>query len=469
MPNLKELREKRADLKSQADALNDKSTITKEEGTAFDGLLSEIEAVDAQIERALKVDEINRRTVSQSVTDGATTATTSNPITVNVIPERKPDTEGQLRKDFRLIEAMKMVADGRALTGRPAEAAQEADKEARELGVSLSGNIRIPGWLARAEKRDMTVGTTTAGGHTVATDLGGLVPLLEPRMVLRDMGADYLTGLVGNLDLPRHTTAQSASWAAEQGSLSETDPVFDKISLTPNRLGAITDYSKTLLVQSSIGVENMVRSELNRVVGNAVDIAGLHGRDTSNQPGGIVKAAANGTDVGTITSGVGTVLAGNGTDGGLPTWATLVSLESVISAANGDYGTMAYLTHPSMVGKLKTIEKASNTGMFLWGPPSNAGATGQNMGIGEMNGYRAFRSTLSPGALTKGATTAGCYYIYFGNWSELMIAQWGGLDIVIDPYTQAATGNVRMVVQSWWDAAMKHTASFAVCTDAKIA
>ena len=451
----------------ESNALNAKAQLTKEEETRFDGLLSEIESLDAQIERALKVDEINRRTVSQSVTDGQTTATTSNPITVSVIPERKPDTEAQLRKDFRLLEAMKQAYRGQSPTGLSLEMSQEADKEARDIGISLDGNVRIPGWAARPEKRDMTVGTTTSGGHTVATNLGGLIPILDPRLVVRDMGANFLTGLVGNLDLPRHTTKQTASWAAEQGTLSEVDPAFDKVSLTPNRLGAITDYSKTLLVQSDISVENLVRTQLNGAVAIAVDTAALHGRDTSNQPGGIVNAAANGTDVGTITSGVGAVTLG--TNGVIPTWGNLVSLETKISAANADYGTMAYLTHPNMVGKLKTIEKATNTGMFLWGPPSNAGATGQNMGIGEMNGYRAFRSTLSPGALTKGSSTLACYYIYFGNWSDMTVAQWGGIDMVVDPYTQAATGNFRVVIQSWWDVALMHPASFSVIIDALIA
>lgn len=463
MPNLKELREQRQELYKKLEA------VPATDKQAFEAAKAEWEAKNAEVERAEQLDDMNRRSMTPVPQFSDPTTTSGQPVTVNVITERKPDTENQIRKDFRLIEAMRSVSDQAPLTGLALEMFQEADKEARALGVSLSGNVRVPGWLARGEKkeqRDMTVGTTTAGGHTVATDLGGLVPILNPRLVTRDMGATYMTGLVGNLDLPRHTTKQTAAWAAEQGSISESDPVFDKISLTPKRLGAITDYSKTLLYQSSVDVENLVRSELSSAVAIAVDIAALHGRGAANQPSGIVNASGTATNVGSISSGVGTVTMG--TNGGVPTWGTITSLETAVSSANGDYGTMAYLTHPAMVGKLKNIEKASSTGMFLWGPPSSAGATGQNMGVGEMNGYRAFRSTLSPGALTKGTATLGCYYIYFGNWKELVIAQWGGLDMVVDPFTQAATGNVRVVVQSWWDVAMLHPASFAVVIDATL-
>lgn len=466
MKNLKELRELRAAKMADANALAGKESLTSDEETRYNALIEEVKALDKDIDRAVERDELNRRSISQvpQFSSDNQTNTAGAPVTVNVIAERKADTEKQMREDFRLLEAMKRAANGQQQEGLYAEVAQEAEKEARSLGVSLSGNIRIPGWLA-TEKRDMTVGTATAGGHTVATNLGELVPILDPSLVVRAAGATYLTGLVGNLDLPRHTTKQTAAWAAEQGALSETDAAFDKISLTPNRLGAITDYSKTLLAQSSIGIENFVRNQLNSAVAIAVDIAALHGRNTANQPGGIVNANATATNIGTAASGVGTVV--KGTNGGAPVWADLVNLEAAVAAANADYGTMAYIVHPNMVARLKQTEKATNTGLFLWGAPNILGGAGMNMGQGEMNGYRAFRSTLVPSGLTKG-TASNCSYIYFGNWAELVVAQWGGLDIVVDPYTQAANGNVRVVVNSWWDVDMLHPQSFAVALDTTV-
>lgn len=450
MSKLKELREKRAGILEKMQALQTKAETenrnkTAEEVTEWTRLDGEWKATDGEVKAA--------ELLEARAAEGAAA----------IIKNREKDNEEGVQKQFRMVGAIKQLVEGRKLEGLAAEMQVEAEKEARELGIQLNGNLRIPGWLAAGEKRDMTVGTTTAGGHTVATNLGELVPVLNPRLVLKDLGAQMMTGLVGNLDLPRHTTKPTATWAAEQGALSESDPVFDKISLTPNRLGAIIDYSKTLLAQSSVGIENFVRLQLNDAVAIAVDTAGLHGRDTANQPGGIVNANATAINIGTVASGVNSVVMG--TNGGAPTWATLVSLETAISAANGDYGNMAYLVHPNMVGKLKATEKVASTGLFLWGAPDILGGAGKNMGVGEVNGYRGFRSTLVASGLTKGTGTT-CSYIYFGNWNELLIGQWGGLDIVVDPYTQAANGNIRLVVQSWWDTALLHPAAFAVCLDA---
>ena len=298
--------------------------------------------------------------------------------------------------------------------------------------------MRSPG-----EKRDMTAGTTTAGGFTIQTDIGALIPFLDPRLVTASLGATYLTGLTSNIDFPRNNAAASAAWEGENDANAETSPTFDRIQMSPNRLGAFTDISKQLMVQSSIDVENMIRTRLSVAIANAVDTAAINGAGSGNVPEGILNV-----------TGIGDVA--GGTNGANPTFANIVELETDVSTANADFGRLGYLTTPGVKGYLKTKEKASNTAQFVW----EAG--------NELNGYNALVSTLVPSDLTKGSGT-NLHAIIFGNWQELIIGQWAGIDLVVDPYSSAKNALVTLVVNSWWDVAVRHAASFSAMKDASIA
>jgi hypothetical protein len=138
----------------------------------------------------------------------------------------------------------------------------------------------------------------------------------------------------------------------------------------------------------------------------------------------------------------------------------MVDLESAVSIANGDVGSMAYLTNAKVRGKLrKTQEFASTNGKAVW-------TTGRERGIGEVLGYDAVVTNAVPSNLDKGTSTGVCSAIAYGNWAEMMIGMWGGLDVMLDPYAGATAGTKRVIALQDVDVAVRHAASFAVMKDA---
>jgi len=367
--------------------------------------------------------------------------------------ETRVSEETKVKKNYSFLRAASLLSNNKNLDGLEAEMHQEAEREFKEAGISPSGNLFVPKMYLAREKRDMTAGTASAGGNTIPTILGDLIPFLDPRLAVINAGATLLTGLTGNLDFPRNDAAATANWETENSANDETTPTFDKISMSPNRLGAFTDISKQLLVQSSIDVENFVRNRLSEAVNRALDYALING-DNSTQPFyGILN-----------TAGIGSVVIG--TDGGPLTYKHIIDLETELAVDNADFGTLAYLTTPGVRGYLKNTEKASGTAQFVWNdgvPPVGQ----QGIRTDLLNGYRAYVSTQVPSTLTKGSGT-DLHAVIFGNFAELLIGQWAGLDVVIDPYTSSKNALVTIVVNSWWDAAVRHAASFSAVKDADI-
>ena len=414
------------------------SGLTDEQRAQADTLKQEIENMDADIQTALflEAEELERAKEAAKRT-----------------PEPKKTPEEKASEQYSFIRAIRMAASGKQLDGIEAEMSQEAEKEFKASGITPTGNLWIPSMLTKRgrERRDLTAETTTAGGFTVQTSVGDLIPFLDPRLAVIEAGATLLTGLTGNIDFPRNDAAATAVWEGENDANAETSPTFDRIQLSPNRLGAFTDISKQLMVQSTIDVENFVRNRLNFAINKALDYALINGDGSTQLITGILN-----------TSGIGSVAIG--TDGGPVSWANIVKLEMEVVTDDADFGRLAYLTTPGVRGFLKTTEKATGTAQFVWmdGP---APAAQDRMRVDMMNGYRAFVSTQVPSNLTKGGGSS-LHAILFGNWEELIIGQWAGLDVVVDPYTSSKNALVTIVVNSWWDAALRHAASFAAIVDA---
>ena len=320
---------------------------------------------------------------------------------------------------FSIVRAIAAMATG---SWKDAGFELEASRAvAKKLGRDPQG-IYIPYETLR---RDLVVGTATAGGHTVATDLAAesFIELLRNRMMVNAMGARSLTGLVGNVAIPRQTSGATSYWVAESGAPTESAQAFDQVTLSPKTVGAFTDISRKLLLQSSLDVESFVRGDLAATLALAIDLAALNGSGASNQPTGIIN-----------TSGVGAV----DLTGGI-SWADVVELESDIATANADAGAMGYLTTAAMRGTMKTTLKASGVSGYLWEGNDN------------INGYRAMVSNQIPAGK-----------IVFGNWADLIIGMWGALDITTDIYTGSTSGTVRVVALQDVDIAVRHAASFSV-------
>jgi HK97 family phage major capsid protein len=292
--------------------------------------------------------------------------------------------------------------------------------------------------------RDLVVGTATAGGNLVATELlaSSFIDLLTNSLVLGRAGATILSDLQGNVAIPRATGGATTYWVAENTNLTESQQAFDQVALTPKTVGAFCDYSRRLLLQASTAVEAFVRMDIARQIALAIDLAGLNGSGASNQPRGVLN-----------TVGIGSVA--GGTNGAQPTWGNIVDLESAVANANAPEGNRAYVTNTRMRGRLKQTQKFTGTnGQEVW--------TGQ----GEMNGTPAFVSNQIPSNLTKGTSVGVCSALAYGNWADLLIGLWGGLDVLFDPYTGGIAGTKRLVALQDVDASVRYPVSFAAMLDA---
>jgi len=443
-----ELRMKRAEVVEQMTALHRSAgsdTFSEEQTTKWNELNKKAEDLAASIEREEMIEAEDLRMANDAAKKR------SNEDVRRVVS--KDSEEVKATKEFRLIGqdgAINQLLTRGRLEGLAAEVHQEGTREAREAGLNATGNLTIPKAFLRGagkQKRDLNVTTTTEGGFTVQTEVGELIPFLNPRLVTEALGATFFTGLSSNIDFPRNDADSTAVWEGEVSENNETTPTFDRIQLSPNRLGAFTDISKQLLVQSTVDVENFVRNSLSVAIANALDTAAINGSGQSNQPLGILN-----------TSGIGSVALG--TDGGAISFKSIVDLETEVAAAKADFGNLAYLTTPGVRGYLKTAEKATGTAQFVYMDSTVAGE-------GMLNGYRARVSTLVPSNLTKGSGS-NLHAVLFGNWSELIVAQWAGIDLVVDPYTSAKNALVTLVINSWWDIAVKHAASFAAIKDVDV-
>ncbi len=285
------------------------------------------------------------------------------------------------------------------------------------------------------------MGTTTAGGYTVATELRGFIDILRNAMVIDRAGATFMSGLVGNIAIPKQSVAGTAYWVAENAAPTESQQTLAQVTMSPKTVGAFTDISRQLLLQSSIDVQNWVTRDLATIVGLAIQQAAINGPGTGNAPTGILTAVT--------ASQIGD------TNGKAPTWANIVGLEADVAANNADVGTLAYLTNAKVRGKLKVTEKfATSNGSPIWVD-----------GALPLNGYAGHVTNAVPSNLTKGNQSASSAII-FGDFASLLIGLWGATDILVDPYTGGAAGTVRVRVLQSCDVALRHVESFATMIDA---
>lgn len=429
-----ELRRQQSEILAEARTISDKAgnekrALAEAEASRFDELIGKADAFQKDIER-----EERAGSFAASQQQGED-------------PNRLGMGEGEVRA-YSLTRAIRAAANH--ATGQ-----RDAWKEA---GLELEASQAVATRMGRdpqgffvpmdvQERRDLNVTTGSAGGDMVATDLlaDSFIDLLRNRMVVRQAGATVLTGLQGDIAIPRQTGGATAYWVAESGAPTESQQTVDQVTLTPKTVGAYTDFSRKLLKQSSMDVERFVRADLTNVIALAIDLAALHGTGASNQPTGIA-----------ATSGIGSVA--GGTNGLAPAWAHIVDLETAVAIDNADIGRLAYMTNAKVRGKAKQTPKVASTdSMMLWDTQSNAQP---------LNGYGAFVTNQVSSALTKGTASAVCSAIFFGNWADLVIGMWGTLDILVDPYTGATSGTVRVVALEDMDIAVRHAESFAAMLDA---
>jgi len=352
----------------------------------------------------------------------------------------------QERKDhMRYFSLAKMIdqAGHGNLSGFNKEMNKEGQKQLKASGLTPMGNCHIP-YDALAQ-RGLAVGTDTQGGYSVATDLrsASFIDLLQNSLKVKTLGATWMDNLSGEVKIPSQSTGADAVWEGENDANAESSPTFGQVLLSPNRVGTYVEISKQLNVQSSLSIEQLIKQMLSGAIAEAIDLAALHGTGSGNQPTGLENI-----------SGVGSVV--GGTNGLAPGYSHIVELESTVATANGiiNDGSTGYLVNSKVRGLLKLIKVNPTYGETpVW--KGN-----------KLNGYQAEVSNQVSSILTKGTSTGVCSGIFFGDWSQLLVGMWGGLDLVVDPYTLATTNKTRITANAYADVAVRHAASFAIMLDA---
>jgi HK97 family phage major capsid protein/HK97 family phage prohead protease len=332
-------------------------------------------------------------------------------------------------KSFSLLRAIHALANPTDRNAQEAAAFEfECSRAAAEAYGRAAQGILLPAEVMRNWHRDMNSSDDSA----LFTDDfrgGDFIDALRNASSVMQAGARMLSGLSGDVKIPKKTAASSAGWiASEGGASSESEMTVGSVSMAPKTLGAFTDVTRQLMIQSSMDVEALIREDLAEAIALAIDLAGLEGSGSSGQPTGIL----NTTGVNTVTNFAGAN----------PTFAEVVTLETAVAEDNALLGNLAYILPAAMNGALKTTEKATGTAQFVAEPG------------GTINGYQSIVTNQG---------TAG--NLYFGNFADLLIGMFGGLDIVVDPYTSSTSGTVRVVALQSCDVAVRHAVSFAFGND----
>ena len=337
-------------------------------------------------------------------------------------------------RSFSIVKFLRELTEGK-LTGLEKDAAEMGADEYRRIGLTQNGTV-LPACFLRASGQNYT--TAADGGNLIETAPGRYMNDLKDRLIVNSLGATVLTDLVGTVPY-LGSNSFVGGWGTEGAKASIEKLSFSKVTLTPHRNWVVGALTKDLLRQTSIDVENLIKNKLMDCHAAMIDKAAFSGTGESGQPTGILK-----------TTGIATVA--GGTNGAALTWKNVVALETVVNANNANRGKMAYATNAKVVGELKTIEKATGTGRFL----TEDGKT--------LNGYPMNWSNLVPSDLTKGSGTKLSALI-FGNWEDLVVASWGGLDIVIDPFSKSLEAEIVMTLNAWNDVKVVEPKSFAVISD----
>lgn len=403
---LNDLREARALKVTEARALLDgNKELTAEQQTRFDALKAEITKIEADEARAQFLENAERRAAGAPV------------------DKPRAAMEGQVN----VLDAIRAQVENRSVTGALAEFQQEAKRQGIE---PKKGGLLVPASIF--EKR--TTQTTTTADKIVPDDYRAseMIGLLRNSLIVRSLGARVLSGLRGDVVIPKQTGASTAYWLAEGDSLTESNPTFDTISMSPKHVGALSSLSRQLIQQSNPAIEQLVRDDFVQVVSAAVDKALIHGTAAAKQPVGILAAA-------------------NVQTGNLATlsWANLLGLLEKLALVN--VTPNAALIHPKVATKLASTLKDSTVGAeYLL-------TAGRVAGI---PAHVTNQLDAKSGTPDKGR-------MILGDFTQLVIGEWGATEILANPYapTYYEAGAVQLRILHTMDAAVRNPQAFVKVED----
>lgn len=347
-------------------------------------------------------------------------------------------------KDYSYVRAIAAAlarAEGQNASGFEVEVSQDIERGI-PANYKRNGGIFVPLSLQRGAIAEALYNTSGKGASTVFTQAGEFIDLLRNASVAVGLGARVLSGLTGPVSFPTQTAGASVSWVAENSGtdVTATNATLSSVALSPKTLQGSTAFSRQLMAQSSLDIEQFIRNDLAAAHALAWDLAVMHGTASNNQPTGIYAA-----------SNVNAVAMG-----GVPTFGKLVDMVTEVLKDNALSGSLAWATTPGMAGKLaQTVVAASTDTRMIWG-----GA----LDNGNLAGYKAIASNQVSAVLGGGAE----HGVIFGNWADALIGMWGALELVVDPYALKKQGMIEVTSFQLCDIALRHPQSFCKATGATI-
>jgi HK97 family phage major capsid protein len=311
------------------------------------------------------------------------------------------NTENKEIRTMSLVKMINAVVEGRNFTEDEVKAIAEARADFAKSGLQSNGQIVYRSIMATVEGQ---------GKETVAEDKWNLEVAVRNNLVATKMGADFVGGLVGDVSIPQYA-GSNVNWKGETETADNGRGAFSEITLAPKRLTATLDVSKQFLLQNSADVEAILIRDLAAAVAEKLDktIFGAEGGD-GNKPAGLFEGVGAEKALADVT------------------YDDVLDLELAVEEANGT--NYMFLVNPKVKFALKGTQMANGLQMVFNG--------------GEIDGYK----TISSNSVAKNG-------IICMDPRELVIGQWGSYDITVDPYTKAADGQVRLVINAYFDAKVR--------------
>lgn len=428
MSTLSRLLERRAAIAAemrQIDTAAGDAILSAEQSARFDELKTDLSSLEERIARQGTLEDAERRMQGQPFGGSG---------------DRNLDRE---LRGFSLVRAIASQVPGLNVdAGRERELSQEI---ARRAGRPFEGMaVPLSVFHEPVEQRVLTTGLPVGGpgSNIIVTNLDGsqFIDRLRNRIAGLLGPARILSGLMGNLDIPKLKASATSGWVAENAALSASDHQFQKVSLTPKHAGALTEFSRNMLLQSTPDIESLVRADFAAVLAETVATAAIAGTGASNQPTGILS-----------TSGIGDVAIG--TNGGPITWDSVINLIGELEIDNAEGSGFA--TNAKVVRSARKTVKVSGQPVYVMEGPNN------------LAGYPVATSNIVPSNLTKGTSSGVCSALIFGAWSDLIVGYWSEFDLLVNPYESTAysKGNVQVRGMVTCDIAVRYPESFAAIKD----
>ena len=397
-------------------------------------------AVELERKRVAEISELGdkagHKDLAQEYIKTGKSVSELNAEIVSRMTEDKPVVEtqkelGLTQKEARSFSFVKAI---RAMANPGDRRAQEDAAYERELSdaASKAYGKEARGFMVPNETLNVRAGrdqNTVDDADLVAEDhLGGsFIELLRNNLVVNQLGVRRLSGLRGDIDIPSQEGPTTAYWVGEGDAPAQSNATFGSRKATPHTVAAYVDMTRRIIIQSDPSIEALIRSDLAFVMAQAVDKAALEGDSVAdvNSPLGVSK-----------TIGINTI-AGASMD-----WATMIDMQTALDSDNALHGSLSYVVNPVEAGVAKQTPKAAGEAVMLMAinPDSVAG-------------YPAY--------VTNNLTAGN---MIFGDWSDLIMCEWSGLDLMVDPYSLSTSGGVRTT--AFWDVdfIVRHPESFCLAT-----